>query len=68
MVHYLSLFCMGILFGGCGQEQTEIPKESVATEVVETVDLSGAAGIADDTEQQEGNGNSCEPGRKCGAA
>ena len=46
---------MGILFGGCGQEQTEIPEESVATEVVETVDLSGAAGIADDTERQEGN-------------
>ncbi len=55
IVHYLSLFCMGILFGGCGQEQTEIPEESVATEVVETVDLSGAAGIADDTERQEGN-------------
>ena len=55
MIHYLSLFCIGVLLGACGQEPTDVAGESATTEIVETVDLSGAAGISDDMEKQDGN-------------
>ena len=51
----LLLSCMGVLLGACGQEPTDVMEESAVTEIAETVDLSGAAGISDDTVQQEGN-------------